>query len=137
MSKHVAAVNQSSKGEGMMRKAVFCAAAVLACAFFAGPALASGDDERGEYREREHSERHEERGEERGERAEFYGTVEALPQSGLNGTWRVSGRDVVVTERTRIEEKYGKVAVGAQVEVKGGGTPFTATKIEVKTGDRR
>lgn len=123
MSKHIVSI----------WKAIFCAAAVLVVA---APVLAAEreHEERGESRE--HREERSERGE-RHEESKFYGAIEVLPQNGLNGTWRVSGRDVVVTERTLIKEEHGKVAVGVQVEVQGGGTPFTAYEIEVKTGDRR
>jgi len=70
--------------------------------------------------------------------AKFYGVVESIPQSGLNGTWTVNGRDIVVTGDTRVKEKYGKLATGAYVEVKGdfSGKKFIAYEIEVK-GDRR
>lgn len=70
--------------------------------------------------------------------AKFYGVVESIPQSGLNGTWTVNGRDIVVTGDTRVKEKYGKLAAGAYVEVKGdfSGKEFIAYEIEVK-GDRR
>lgn len=66
-------------------------------------------------------------------RAKFYGGIESLP-SGIIGTWIVNGKEILVTKDTYIEEKYGKVAVGAYVEVKGGysGKVFTAIKLEIK-----
>jgi len=65
----------------------------------------------------------------------FYGTVESLPAGGLFGDWTVSGRTVHVNAATRIEQKYGPVAVGAYVEVKGwlqADSSVSATKVEVK-----
>jgi hypothetical protein len=69
----------------------------------------------------------------------FYGIVEALPQSGLNGIWRVGGREIMVHQGTRIKEKYARLDLGASVEVEGmyinrdGG--IQAYEIEVK-GER-
>lgn len=66
----------------------------------------------------------------------FYGTVEQLPASGLVGTWIVSGRTVLVSASTRIDQEDGPVAVGAYVEVEGLLQPdgsVNATKIEVKS----
>ncbi len=67
-------------------------------------------------------------------RAKFYGIIEMMPKSGLEGKWKVNGRTINVTPRTRIEEEYGKAVTGAYVEVKGGysGNSFIAYKIEVK-----
>ncbi|MGR0480571.1 MAG: DUF5666 domain-containing protein [Candidatus Electronema sp. V4] len=66
-------------------------------------------------------------------RTKFYGTIDAMPSSGI---WMVSGRQVAISPGTRIKEKYGRVAPGAYVEVEGyhsnGG--FTAYEIEVKGG---
>jgi hypothetical protein len=133
MSKHV--VNQPIKGESMIRKAVVGLAAAAVFSFVVNTAQASRDEyyERGEGYE--HGERYEHR-EGRYEESKFYGNIESLPQSGLNGTWRVSGRNVIVTDRTYIKQEYGPVAVGAYVEVKGGGNPFTAYEIETKGGRR-
>ncbi|MCI5145947.1 MAG: hypothetical protein D3923_10560 [Candidatus Electrothrix sp. AR3] len=76
----------------------------------------------------------------RRDHSKFYGTVETLPQpqAGLNGIWRINGRSVVVNQQTRIKEKYGRVAVGSYVEVKGNysGNTFTAYEIEVKDSRR-
>jgi hypothetical protein len=47
---------------------------------------------------------------------EFYGTIESRP-SGRVGTWVIGGRNVEVTERTRLEEDHGPLVVGACVEV--------------------
>ncbi len=70
--------------------------------------------------------------------AKFYGTVERLPEKGWEGTWIVNGREILVTGHTKIEEEYGRVAVGSYVKVEGNysGKTFTAYEIEVK-GDKR
>jgi hypothetical protein len=67
-------------------------------------------------------------------RSKIYGTVEKLPETGLYGIWIVDGREFVVTERTRMEQKHGLVEPGAYVEIKGikSENTFTADKIEVK-----
>ncbi|CAK8712734.1 MAG: hypothetical protein CDV28_14111 [Candidatus Electronema aureum] len=69
-------------------------------------------------------------------RAKFYGTVDAMPQTGFNGVWMVNGRQVMITPSTRIKEKYARLALGSYVEVEGyhsnGG--FTAYEVEVKGG---
>ncbi|WP_339136427.1 MAG: DUF5666 domain-containing protein [Candidatus Electrothrix sp. GW3-4] len=74
------------------------------------------------------------RSDRRGEESKMYGTVESLPQSGLNGVWRINGRDVTVDRNTRIKEKHGRVAVGVYVEVEGrsSGNTFIASEIETK-----
>jgi hypothetical protein len=70
-----------------------------------------------------------------GYRSKFYGTVEEMPE-GYTGTWIVNGRQVEVTSRTKIEQEYGKAAVGSYVEIKGrsDGQTFTAYELEVKKG---
>lgn len=50
---------------------------------------------------------------------QFRGTIEALPEGGLIGTWIISGKAVQVTEATRIFQVKGQVAVGAEVFVIG------------------
>jgi uncharacterized protein (TIGR03437 family) len=76
--------------------------------------------------------------ESRGTQFELYGKVESLPAAAnLIGDWRVGGRTVRVTASTRIERKYGAVAVGAFVEVYGAPQSdgsISATKIEVRQG---
>jgi len=54
-----------------------------------------------------------------GSTAEFYGRIEALPAAGLIGDWTVSNRVVHISATTRIEQKYGTVAIGAFVKIKG------------------
>lgn len=76
-------------------------------------------------------------GHERQNSSKFYGTVEKMPDN-LYGTWIVNGRPVTVTPQTHIEQEYGRAAVGAYVEIKGGydGRVFSASEIEVKQGAR-
>lgn len=47
------------------------------------------------------------------------GVVEAMPATGFVGTWRVSGRTVIVTDATEIDQEEGLLAVGMLVEVEG------------------
>ncbi|HYE37763.1 DUF5666 domain-containing protein [Methylocaldum sp.] len=47
---------------------------------------------------------------------EFYGVIEKRPE-GKAGTWMIGGREVAVTEKTKLEEDDGPLAVGACVEV--------------------
>lgn len=63
----------------------------------------------------------------------FYGTIKTIPQGKL-GPWMIDDREVIVDEYTRIENKYDRLKVGAQVEVKGlyRKGAFYARKIEVK-----
>ncbi len=49
----------------------------------------------------------------------FYGLVEYLPAGSFIGTWRVSGRSVIVSAATRVEQQHGPIAVGVCVEVQG------------------
>jgi hypothetical protein len=66
------------------------------------------------------------------------GTVEAMPQDGVEGTWWVNGRELLVTRDTRIKKKYGTAAVGAYFEVEGNfsGASFIVYEIEVKDSGR-
>jgi uncharacterized membrane protein YciS (DUF1049 family) len=50
---------------------------------------------------------------------ELDGVVEAMPATGLVGTWQISGRTVVVTETTEIDQEMKPLAVGSLVEVEG------------------
>jgi hypothetical protein len=47
---------------------------------------------------------------------EFYGILEKRPE-GKVGTWMVGGREVQVTEKTKLEEDDGPLTVGACVQV--------------------
>jgi len=69
-----------------------------------------------------------------GYRSKIYGTVEKLPETGFSGMWIVNGREFVVTDRTRLEQKHGLLEPGAYVEIKGikSENTFTAEKVEVK-----
>lgn len=95
----------------------------MVLAFFAGAAFASNDERNGNPA---------------GFVAKFYGTVERLPEKGWEGIWIVNDREILVTGHTKIEEEYGRVAVGAYVKVEGNysGKSFTAYEIEVK-GDKK
>jgi hypothetical protein len=66
---------------------------------------------------------------------ELDGVVEVLPESGLVGTWQVSGTSVQVTEATEIDQAMGSVGVGVAVEVEGTTQPdgsIAASEIEVE-----
>ncbi len=53
-------------------------------------------------------------------RVHFRGEIESLPETrGLIGDWKISGRKVVVTPETKLNEEGGKFAVGVMVEVRG------------------
>ena len=66
---------------------------------------------------------------------EFYGVIQAMPEKWYVGQWNIDGKAVHVTEDTKIEEKHGKLAVGAYVEVEGitFEGKFIASEIETKT----
>lgn len=118
-----------------MKRVVLALAVLLSGSFLAASAQASGDEyyERGEYGGRGYYGGGYGGGYYEGK---FYGVVEAMPAGSVFGTWRVNGREVVVTERTFIKEEYGRLGIGAQVEIKGGGNPFMAYEVEVKGGGR-
>ncbi len=68
----------------------------------------------------------------------FEGTVETLPAGGTLGTWTVSGRSVLVDERTRIKGDHGNLGVGSTVEIKGyqrADNIIEARQIEVEKQD--
>lgn len=50
---------------------------------------------------------------------ELDGVVEAMPATGMVGTWQISGRTVTVTEATEIDQEVATIAVGSLVEVEG------------------
>ena len=50
---------------------------------------------------------------------EFFGTIDALPASGLIGVWNVDGKLVNVTASTEIDTENGPAVVGAVVKVEG------------------
>jgi hypothetical protein len=65
---------------------------------------------------------------------EFYGIVQTMPEKGSIGQWNIDGKTVNVTKDTKIEEKHGKLSVGAYVEVEGVTFEgkFIASEIETK-----
>ena len=66
---------------------------------------------------------------------EIDGVVEAMPATGLIGTWQVGGRTVQVTEATEIDQVMGSIGVGIAVEVEGEAQPdgsILASEIEVE-----
>jgi hypothetical protein len=67
-------------------------------------------------------------------KVEFCGTVEALPDNGYLGEWTISGRTVVVTEATEINEHKATIEIGAVVKVKAvlRNNELVALEIEVK-----
>ncbi|HEX6945374.1 MAG TPA: DUF5666 domain-containing protein [Casimicrobiaceae bacterium] len=68
---------------------------------------------------------------------EFTGAVEAMPASGLAGSWRIAGRTVIVVSTTRLDQEHGGFRVGATVEVHGiagGQGVVTASTLEVQSG---
>ena len=67
---------------------------------------------------------------------EVTGAIEALPVSGLLGTWKVGGRTVTVLTTTQIDQEHGGAAIGAIVQVNGtlnADQSISASRIEVKT----
>ena len=95
---------------GKIITGLFALAALLTCVFCAGTVQAS-----------------------RGE-SKIYGIIDNMPTAGLNGTWIISGREVEVTDRTRIKEKHGRSEIGRYVEVEGiwEGNRFIAYELEVE-----
>lgn len=67
---------------------------------------------------------------------EFTGTIEAMPATGLLGTWRIAGRTVNVVSTTLLQQEHGGFRVGAIVEVHGlpnASGVITASRIEVQS----
>lgn len=65
---------------------------------------------------------------------QFEGRIQNRPME-RNGLWRIAGRDVLVTQQTKIDEEEGRAVVGAWVEVEGWQGPIgpvIAREIEVK-----
>ena len=73
-----------------------------------------------------------------GQSNKLYGKIDALPNNAnFIGTWVVAGKTINVTAYTRIQRKYGLIAVGTYVEVSGlaqADGSINATEIEVKQG---
>ena len=69
---------------------------------------------------------------------EVMGPIDALPASGLLGTWRVGGRNVIVTAVTALNNEHGAFVVGVTVEVHGSpdkSGALAATRIERVAGN--
>lgn len=64
-----------------------------------------------------------------------HGKIESLPKSGLNGTWIINGKKVLVNKDTHIDKEYlSKIVVGSTVEVEGKniGESIEAYEIDLK-----
>lgn len=72
-----------------MKQLSLLAALAVACAF---PAISQANDD-------------------------FYGLIESRPTDGDQGAWVIGGRQITVTERTKLKQDDGPLAVGACVEV--------------------
>ncbi|MBX3278012.1 MAG: hypothetical protein KF868_08435 [Acidobacteria bacterium] len=73
-----------------------------------------------------------------GNLTQLFGVIEELPMTdGFIGDWKVAGRTVRVTDKTRIKREYRNVAEGAFVEVRGrpeSDGALLAVSIDVKQG---
>jgi hypothetical protein len=69
---------------------------------------------------------------------EFHGIVEKRPD-GPAGTWIIGGREVAVTERTKLDEEDGPLTVGAcaEVEYEGGVVKEIESEEPAKCGTAR
>ncbi len=67
----------------------------------------------------------------------MYGTVEALPQGGIDGIWRDNGRDITVDRNTRIKEEHGRIAVGSYVKIEGRYSENNFIAYEIETKNKR
>jgi hypothetical protein len=62
---------------------------------------------------------------------DFYGTIESRPKANT-GTWVVSGRNLDITDKTRLVEEHGPLSVGACVEVEYEGKAVKKIQSEEK-----
>lgn len=110
--------SQHSTSANLLTGTFFALTALLISLFCAGTALASGDERYDRSREE----------------IKIYGAIDSMPNSGFTGKWVVGGREVEVTDRTRIKEKYDRAAVGRYVEVEGyrDGNVLVAYEVEVE-----
>lgn len=55
-------------------------------------------------------------------RSEYYGIVQARPESGLHGEWVIGGLTFAADARTEFDQSEGKIVVGscAKVQVRDG-----------------
>lgn len=69
---------------------------------------------------------------------EFFGAVEAMPESGYVGEWIISGRTVKVTSATEMDFRGGAPQVGQVVKVHGQEVDgvYVAREIKTRTKDR-
>jgi hypothetical protein len=69
---------------------------------------------------------------------EFKGIVEKRPE-GKAGTWLIAGREVVVTEKTKLEEDDGPLMPGvcAEVEYEGSGVKEIESEEPSECGESR
>jgi uncharacterized protein DUF5666/uncharacterized protein DUF5648 len=98
------------------RAAAAVGIAFLAC-FGAGPALSDGGSGNNE--------------------TEFTGTVQAMPGSGLVGSWTIAGKTVQTNASTQFDQQDGHVGIGAVVKVEGivqSDGSVLAQQIDVKAG---
>ena len=73
-----------------------------------------------------------------GSSLEVMGPIEALPASGLLGTWRVGGRNIIVAASTVLDNEHGTFELGATVEAHGSpdkNGALAATRIERVAGN--
>ena len=69
---------------------------------------------------------------------EIEGFIEALPDNGLIGEWKVAGRTIHVNEQTEIDTDGEVIRVGLRVEVEGlpqADGSIIAEEIEVEDDD--
>lgn len=69
---------------------------------------------------------------------EIEGLIEAMPETGVVGTWQVAGRTVTVTEATELDLEGQTLAVGVRVEVEGvpqADGSIAASEIEIEDDD--
>jgi hypothetical protein len=62
---------------------------------------------------------------------DFYGIIESIPE-GKIGTWVIGGRQIVVTERTQLDEDHGPLGIGACAEVEYEGSLVEEIESESK-----
>lgn len=67
----------------------------------------------------------------------FHGFVEKIPV-GLYGTWVISGRSILVTPYSRVEQDHGLGTVGSYAEIRGRikGQTFHATTVQIEPGGK-
>lgn len=66
----------------------------------------------------------------------FFGPIQALPATGITGTWKVGGLTVLVNELTRVETEEAGPVVGALARVEGIQQPdasIVATEIQIQS----